>query len=355
MLICRGHGVCPFISKAAVRAPLMALMLTSLASSTSATEDGASWLDWNAPPECQNTAEVERRLESLLDHPVDRALLPRARAKLQWLEGKWQLDVTVQVEGSRRRQVTVSHCADAFDVIALALALVLEPKNDLGMTHSAEAEATAEVSAEATNEQPMSNVTVSLEPPRPSAEATIMDRPSAIEATTLASFSLRGAALSDLMAFPEPQLGGAVSAVLTSGPLALELEAGALRSSPVRFPAAAEDVRFWTGFGTLAGCVTTSFGAVVSWSACAGAQAGLVVASELGGAGRQPSATWLAAELGTGPTLSLEPWLQPYLRLNGLALLTRHEFALAGGRAVHRLPRATLQLELGLSFALTDF
>jgi len=80
-----------------------------LAVSTAAGQAPAdSWLSWSAPPECQNTAEVERRLTSLLDHPLDTTRLPASRAALAWVDGQgWQLDVAVDGYGARHRRVVV--------------------------------------------------------------------------------------------------------------------------------------------------------------------------------------------------------------------------------------------------------
>ena len=86
-------------------------------------------LGWSAPAECQNTSEVERRLESLLGHPLDPAALPPTRVRMGWsAERGWAVRVTVELaEGARDRSVDAPSCADAFDVVALSLALILDP------------------------------------------------------------------------------------------------------------------------------------------------------------------------------------------------------------------------------------
>src|SRR4051812_31106623 len=87
------------------------------------------WLHWQGPLECQNTREVERQIESLLGHPPDPAQLPSTRVELSWaLERGWNLRIRVALpQGERRREVDVRTCADGFDVVALTLALILDP------------------------------------------------------------------------------------------------------------------------------------------------------------------------------------------------------------------------------------
>ena len=55
--------------------------------------------------------------------------VPPTRVRLGWnAERGWAVRVTVQLaEGERERAVDVPSCADAFDVIALSLALILDP------------------------------------------------------------------------------------------------------------------------------------------------------------------------------------------------------------------------------------
>ena len=88
-----------------------------------------AWLEWTAPPECQNTSEVERRLQSLLGRPVDFEVIPSTRVQMAWrAETGWAVRVTVALpSGPRDRALDAPSCADALDVVALSLALILEP------------------------------------------------------------------------------------------------------------------------------------------------------------------------------------------------------------------------------------
>src|SRR5262245_61639221 len=87
------------------------------------------WLEWQGPLECQNTREVERQMESLLGHAPDPAQLPPTRVEVGWARTRgWTLLIRVALPaGERRREVDVRTCADGFDVVALTLALILDP------------------------------------------------------------------------------------------------------------------------------------------------------------------------------------------------------------------------------------
>src|SRR5690606_28758900 len=97
--------------------------------SVARAEPAPALLAWSAPAECQNTPEVERRLASLLGRPVDVAALPATEVRMGWsAERGWAVRVTVQLEaGPRERALDAPSCADAFDVVALSLALILDP------------------------------------------------------------------------------------------------------------------------------------------------------------------------------------------------------------------------------------
>ena len=119
-------------------------MLTLLASlAPAAHAEPASWLAWSAPAECQNTSEVERRLVSLLGRPVDFETLPPTRVRMGWSpERGWSVRVTVALaSGARDRALDTPACADGFDVIALSLALILDPGFNPGALEDAASDA----------------------------------------------------------------------------------------------------------------------------------------------------------------------------------------------------------------------
>ena len=106
----------------------LALGACMLVSGPSRAEDGP-WLTWSAPAECQNTGEVERRVQFLLGRAVDFTGLPPTLVRMGWsAERGWAVRVTVELAGGPRdRSLDAPSCADAYDVIALSLALILDP------------------------------------------------------------------------------------------------------------------------------------------------------------------------------------------------------------------------------------
>jgi hypothetical protein len=167
--------------------------------------------------------------------------------------------------------------------------------------------------------------------------------------------ALRGGVLSDLVSYPRPQLGPALSVLLTEESLRFEAEAAWLGTPELRIARTQPRLRFWSGLANVRGCVLwrppTPW---LVWAGCVGAQGGVAVASELGPQPTRHSAAWLAGELGAGPTLALSSRLQTHLRLSAIVPATRHRFVFSDAAASYRTARATLQIELGVSFDLPD-
>lgn len=322
-------------------------------------ESQPAWLAWSAPAECQNTSEVERRLQSLLGRPVDFASLPATQVRLGWsAERGWAVRVTVQLEaGPRDRSLDAPSCADAFDVIALSLALILDPSFEPGGEDAAPA-------ADAPVESSDPVLVAEPEPPLSSAR----------DATPLLSDSEgRGAAgagarepppsklilgagpLTDLGVFPVPQFGGGVELGLARGNLRAELEGDLLASESTRFTGAQYPVNFYSLFGALRGCYNLELSARFGWVGCAGAQVGVLGSRESGGDERRAQGLWLAAEAATGPEFAATDWLRAFARARGVTPLIRHEFLLSEGSRVHALPWFSPQLQVGISMDVTDF
>jgi hypothetical protein len=87
------------------------------------------WLRWQGPSECHNTREVERQIERCWGaRRIRRSCRPRA-CKVSWARKRgWTLRISLALlAGERPREVDVRTCADGFDVVALTLALILDP------------------------------------------------------------------------------------------------------------------------------------------------------------------------------------------------------------------------------------
>jgi hypothetical protein len=328
-----------------------------------ARAEPSSWLGWSAPAECQNTSEVERRLESLLGHSFDAASLPPTRVRLGWnAERGWAVRVTVQLaEGERERAVDVPSCADAFDVVALSLALILDPSFG---GQGAEAPAT-----EAPLGEPPSAVEPALGSPLPTtmpenegaspAEAVDAGADEPVPAVPRMSkpqlnLVASGGALTDLDVFPVPQFGGSLQLALGIGAFRVELEGDALASESTLFTGAQYPVSFHSLTSALRGCYTFELSEHLEWLGCAGAQLGELGAHEHGGESRSSRALWLAAEAATGPEFAATGWLRAFARVRAVSPLIRHEFLLSEGTSVHTLPWVSPQLQVGIIVTLTD-
>jgi hypothetical protein len=353
------------VSRALRRSGWGAAALTLVSSAAPALHaEPAPWLAWSAPAECQNTSEVERRLVSLLGRPVDFATLPPTRVKMGWSpERGWSVRVTVELaSGARDRALDTPSCADGFDVIALSLALILDPSLDPGALEAASAPSGEEpAAADAGGTE--SVLVAELDGASPTPTST--DAPLGSEAgRTLprantgvppARLVVGGGPLTDLEVFPVPQFGGGLQVGLALTRFRVELEGDLLASESTRFEGAQYPVSFYSLFGALRGCYTVPLSSRLGWVACAGGQLGTLGTRERGGESRAADGLWLAAEASTGPEFLATGWLRAFARVRGVIPLIRHEFLLSEGSVVHELPWFSPQLQVGISADVTDF
>lgn len=317
--------------------------------------------------ECQNTGEVERRVQSLLGHTVDFGAVPPTRVHLGWsAERGWAVRVTVELRGGPRdRSLDAPSCADAFDVIALSLALILDP--DFGGVE--EARADGDSTATPAEEPPDSPAP----PPAPSVLSgsgshaaafegvTEADAPGARDGALLASeespptrFSIGAAALADPWTLPAPQFGAGLSAALGSGAVRVEVEGDVLSSRSGALAGARYPMSFTSVLGALRGCYAAQVTARLGWLACAGAELGSLGTREHGGEERRARGLWLAAQALTGPELAITDWLWAFARARAVTPLRRHELFLSEGSRVHELPWLSLQMQVGVTVAVTE-
>jgi hypothetical protein len=330
---------------------------------TPASAAGSSWLGWNAPSECQNTPEVERRLSSLLGRSVDSTSLPPTIVNMGWNAARgWSVRVTVRLAaGPRDRSLDAPTCADALDVVALSLALILDPSLDVAATGGADP---AEVTPMPEPAAPAPLV-AELEPEVASstnpelgtdAEAAEVAAETSGEPARRPLRLIAGAGpLTDLSMFPVPQFGGGVEVGLVGGPFRLELEADVLASESTRFGGARYPVGFHSYFGGLRACYTLELSSQLGWVGCAGGELGTLGTRERGGDQHRAQGLWLAAEASTGPEFAATPWLRAFARARGAGPLIRHEFLLSEGSRVHALPWVSPQIQVGIVIDVTEF
>lgn len=335
-------------------------------SSTARAEAEPSWLAWSAPVECQNTSEVERRLESLLGHGVDFATLPTTRVAMGWsAERGWAVRVSVELAGGpRHRALDAPSCADALDVIALSLALILDPDFAGGAGPEGVEAALAE-GPDSGGSPPV--LVAELEPPLSGARddsRLLSDSEPRREVAPAAADSGASAPrklmlgfgpLTDLGVFPVPQFGGGAQLGLAIGNFRAELEGVLLATESTRFSGAQHPVNFHSLFGAARGCYVFELSERFSWVGCGGAELGTLGTRERGGEQHRAQGVWLAAEASTGPEFAATSWLRAFARGRGVSPLIRHEFLLSEGSRVHALPWFSPQLSVGISVDVTDF
>lgn len=363
----------PFSSRVVLTA---LTLLTSSLGVRSAGAEPTTWLSWVAPNECQNTTEVERRLAFLLGQEVDAASLPSTRVQMGWsAERGWAVRVSVALTGgARERALHVPTCSDVFDVVALSLALVLDPdfrEDDVlgGALEGAEAEGAHDGSSDAAPGPPVSGNTPEPDGAlAPAADTTADGRasadagatgtgpdPAARPASPPFTVSVAGAALTELNLFPVPQFGGALQLAVRRAAWRIELEGALLASESAILPRAQHPVSFTSRFGGLRGCYQHAFGERLVWVGCGGGELGALTTRELGGEGRHPNGLWAAAQLSTGPEFAATGWLRAFASARAVAPLLRHRFVLSDGASVHELPAIGAEVRVGVAVDVTEF
>jgi hypothetical protein len=343
-----------------------ALLCVSLPGSAEGAPE-REWLRWQGPVECQNTREVERQIESLLGHAPDPAQLPPTRVEVSWAqERSWTLRIRVALPaGERRREVDVRTCADGFDVVALTLALILDPDLQLGGDASA---LDASAAGEVTPEEPAPVVAPSPVPvsaPAPndaSSDAdTALDAADSSPGATKAginlgpSLELSASGRADFGSLPSSMYGGGLDLSFSAAQWRVDVGGAFLGKAGDQLPSARYPVSYSNLFGSLRGCREFGGDRGGHFGLCAGGQLGSVGASEQGGERRSPRGLWAAATMGAELGLDLSETWGAFSRVELVFPFEHHELELAGGSVVHELPTASLQLTIGGVVKLTDW
>jgi len=330
------------------------------------------WLHWQGPLECQNTREVERQIESLLGHPPDPAQLPSTRVEVSWvLERGWNLRIRVALpQGERRREVDVRTCADGFDVVALTLALILDPDLQLGddaaldpesapglASAGSEPASTASTPADAPlgAAAPLAAASGGAgdsEPPSPPESVGAAGTPRALDLPAL-SLSANGRA--DFGSLPSSMYGGGLELSLSAWQWRLDGGGAFLGKAGDTLATARYPVSYSNLFGVLRGCREFGGDRGGHFGMCVGGQLGSLAASEMGGQRRHPRGLWAAADLGAEMGLDLSESWGAFTRLEMVFPLVHHELELAGGTVLYQLPTVSIQLTIGAVVKLTEW
>jgi hypothetical protein len=324
------------------------------------------WLRWQGPIECQTTREVERQIESLLGHAPDPAQLPPTRVEMSWAQERgWTLRISVALPaGERRREVDVRTCADGFDVVALTLALILDPELQLGDDGStleaadageaapeepAPAVAPAPVAVSAVSSGAESGADGAFDGADASAGVTKVELPAG------PSLELSANGRADFGSLPSSMYGGGLDLSFSAAHWRVDVGGAFLGKAGDQLPSARYPVSYSNLFGSARGCREFGGDRGGYFGLCGGGQLGSVGASEQGGERRSPRGLWVAATLGAELGLDLSETWGAFSRVELVFPFQHHELELAGGSVVHELPTASLQLTVGAVVKLTDW
>jgi hypothetical protein len=313
--------------------------------------------------ECQNTREVERQLESLLGYAPDKDQLPATRVEVGWGSARgWSLLIRVSLaQGERRREVVVRTCADGFDVVALTLALILDP--ELGM----DAELEAEPLATPDPSQPQL-AEPAVEPTARGVALAAPTSPTEVEASAIEELTpapapladhrpalhLAASGRADLGSLPATLFGGGVAVSLSAWLWRLDAGAAYLGRGTQSLALAVNQVSYSNVLGLVRGCRGFSPRGGGHFDVCLGGQVGALAVNELGGERRSGRGLWAAATAGAELGLELS---EAWGAFSGVELafpLARHELGLASGAVVYELPAISVQLTLGAVVRLTE-
>jgi hypothetical protein len=329
------------------------------------------WLHWQGPLECQNTREVERQIESLLGRTPDPMQLPSTRVEVGWvLERGWNLRIRVSLpHGERRREVDVRTCADGFDVVALTLALILDPDLQLGDDAALDPEGTPGLAtaisdpavtppestlAGAATLGAVSTSALDVAPSKSSEPAESSREPArAFNAAPALALSASGRA--DFGSLPSSLYGGGLELSVLAWQWRLDAGGAFLGKAGDTLPTARYPVSYSNLFGVLRGCRQFGGDRGGHFGMCLGGQLGSLAASEMGGERRHPRGPWAAADLGAEMGLDLNENWGVFSRMELVFPLIHHELELAGGSVVHELPTVSIQLTLGAVVKLTEW
>lgn len=326
--------------------------------------ESGSWLRWQGPIECQNTLEVERQLESLLGYAPDKAQLPSTRVEVGWGSARgWSLLIRVSLpQGERRREVVVRTCADGFDVVALTLALILDP--ELGGDTELDEEPAAGADAldpGATGPTLESLAAAAPAEPSPALEPGPIDPisesepPPATQAASRPALRVAAGARADLGSLPAALLGGGLSLVLSGWHWRLDAGAAYLARGAQSLPQAVNEVSYENVLGLLRGCREFTPRGGGHFGVCLGGQLGSLAVSEDGGQRHNGRGLWAAGTAGIELGLELSEAWSAYSGLELVFPLARHQLGLATGAVVYELPAISVQLTVGGVVRLTEW
>lgn len=317
-----------------------------------------NWLSWSPPPECPTQEYIEGRIREWLGGGLPASAQLEVSARLSWVDsGRWDVHVLARLNGREGlRHITVEHCSEAADFVALAVVLAVNPDfapppvSDSPSSAPREDAAAISPFGSSSTEEPAIGESAGAEPAergRPARGPVASSK----KIPLFLSFGVRGEL--DLGTFPSPRGGVAIDGAISWPHWFLSLS-GAL------YPAVQEDlagasgpIAFSLAVGRARGCYL--FGqSSVRVGPCLSAELGAMQAGQTSGHVQPPTATelWSAVSAGLQGQLAILPWLAPFATLDATFPLTRPRFVLEDRTLLHQPSVVALACALGIRLFL---
>jgi len=346
-------GSCPFaiaqpLSQQDVPAPV----------EPSAPSFPPGWLEWSGPPECPGPEHVEARIVEWLGAPPASAAGLKAKSTVTWTGAGWQVEVVVTwSDRVGERRVRLESCRDAADLVALAVALAVNPDLDAGSA-----------GVPTWTDETSTSPNAAGPPPDPAPPDTAPERDAASEQSSRESAAgpaalapapagqwafLLGAA-AELSMGALPRVHGGVSAELGIAARRIGLWVGGRFLPPTNevFEEAATPIRFALIAARL-GADYDLFAGALRLGPRTAFELGVVEAGQAAGAlaPLEDSAVWAALGLGIHAGLAAWRWLEPVGSWELTVPLTQPRFVLDDGTLVHQ-STVGFRLDLGVRILL---
>jgi hypothetical protein len=319
------------------------LLLISRSTTAVAAPSRASWLQWDAPPECPKSDDIRKQIEAWLEGPIPTDTGLAVQTKLSWSGSRWEVRVRVAFDGhAGQRSVAVADCSDAADFVAVAVVLALDPSLAVklpGTEEPAVGEASASVPDSDHDSFPRESDLGAEQGRRlsPAALPSARDRPP-LPAPARATAFFGGAAGEVLIGvLPETQLGFSLGAGGRIGAWSVGLDGHWLPASGATPENAAAPIDFQLVMARAGGAYSWTLGRRLRLGPLLSVEGGAILSRQRGPTPSRRTAPWLAVASGAGALFALSSRLHLLGEVDLVAPLTRPRFVLNDGSAVHEV------------------
>jgi hypothetical protein len=317
-----------------------------------------NWLSWSPPPECPTQEYIEGRIREWLGGGLPASAQLEVSARLTWVDsGRWDVHVLARLNGREGlRHITVEHCSEAADFVALAVVLAVNPdfapppvSDSSSAAPRTDAAALSPFGSSSAEEPGVAEPAVT-EPAQRRLTA-LGPAASPKKVPLFLSFGVRGEL--DLGTFPTARGGLAIDGAVSWPHWFLSLSGALYPAVEEELAGASGPIAFSLLVGRARGCYL--FGrSSVRLGPCLSAELGAMQAGQTSGHVEPPAATelWSAVAAGLQGQVAVLPWLAPFATLDAAFPLTRPRFVLEDGTLVHQPSVVALACAVGIRFFL---